>query len=157
MICRKRLLGLFRNAELWGGEWITDEDEDGLFVNMLALPPGDLICCWYDTGSGGGGMGRPSQDRDIVGEENSDFGVYICEARNQIDYPPETHVVTSYDLLHTRRYIKLNPNGPPMLRAASQTPVSSSSSQHHHVSSDDLTHLIMKTSPAQIYSLNQVN
>lgn len=100
------------------------------------------------SGSSGGSVGR-SQDRDVLSEENSDFGVYICEARNQAN--DEGDSVLAFNLLNqntVRRYIKLNPNGPPILRAVQ--------SVTSHVSTDELANLMMKTSPAQIYSLNQV-
>lgn len=99
------------------------------------------------------GINKPGMD--IYNEENSDFGVYICEARNDLDsyeqYGVKEKLESPFTFYHSnvvRRYIKLNPNGPPLVRA-----VQTASAQ---MNVDELSTLIMMTSPAQISSLYQV-
>ena len=49
--------------------------------------------------------------------ELDDFGIYVCEASNQIAMPADSF---KYDQSHPeRRYIKINPSGPPLTHALS--------------------------------------
>lgn len=95
-----------------------------------------------DNSQSGSSRNEPSE---VLSGEYSDFGVYICEARNRIDDVMYENSGSNF----VKRYIKLNPNGPPILRALQM-----STSQ---TSSEDLVTFMMKTSPIQFYSLYQVN
>lgn len=95
----------------------------------------------------------------ILSGENSDFGVYICEARNRLDSSSSspttgdspqytyTSLFYQYDSSVVRRYIKLNPIGPPILKAMQTA---------SQISLDDMITLMMRASPAQINSQHQV-
>ncbi|CAF0810103.1 unnamed protein product [Brachionus calyciflorus] len=49
---------------------------------------------------------KPSQEMDHLSSEFNDFGIYICDASNRISEETETRSI--------RRYIKINPSGPPI-------------------------------------------
>lgn len=95
-----------------------------------------------DNSQSGSSRNEPSE---VLSGEYSDFGVYICEARNRIDDVAYENSGSNV----VKRYIKLNPNGPPILRA-----LQLSTSQN--LVSEDLVTFMMKTSPIQFYSLYQV-
>ena len=86
-----------------------------------------------------------NEQSEVLSAEYSDFGVYICEARNRIDDVAYENSGSNV----VKRYIKLNPNGPPILRALQM-------STSQNLVSEDLVTFMMKTSPIQFYSLYQV-
>ena len=60
----------------------------------------------------GGESGQADFEKTPIGSEFDDFGVYLCEAANKLSTQT------------TRRFIKLNPVGPPLIRAFPSSPVS---------------------------------
>jgi hypothetical protein len=54
-----------------------------------------------------------SQTHDLM-SQNNDFGIYVCEASNKLNHKNMQNDLKSYV---ARRYIKLNPNGAPIIGA----------------------------------------
>jgi hypothetical protein len=106
-----------------------------------------------DNGEASIDFNREKQSDSSILNEHSDFGVYICEARNRL--ANEQRAVAVNDLSYTslfynydnhvvRRYIKLNPIGPPVPRVMS--------SSINSFNSDEMMTLMMKISASEIYT-----
>ena len=81
-----------------------------------------------------------SGDKQSNEYEYDDFGIYLCEANNKFvsnNYKVDSYLSKDFQNFVARRFIKLNPNGAPILRAL---PSSSSS-----LASDQVMTLMMKS------------
>lgn len=96
----------------------------------------------YDESIGENGATNDfdTEKQEGITGESSDFGVYICEARNRFE--SSSSLIYNYDNQVVRRYIKLNPVGPPILRVMP--------SSVNSLSLDETMTLMMKISASEM-------
>jgi len=116
----------------------TDEDEDLDYdLNGMNLNINDNINAEYDYASI-----EEDHDSYTISSTNydydNDFGIYFCEAINKFAIKSDQN-----DGYTARRYIKLNPLGPPVLKPMPSTILSTTSSN-----SDDIISELMKATEA---------